>query len=328
MAKGGAPEIIDIGDIMSEKSRLFVKDDEKNLRLDSFLTIYNPGVSRSRIQKIIDEGLVKVNNVTAKKNHRLKPGSVVDYSPPVEEELVLTPEALPLDILYEDREIIVVNKPQGMVVHPAPGNPKGTLVHALLHHYKPLANMKNHRRPGIVHRLDKDTSGVMVVAKNDAVQEALINQIKRRGFKRIYVSLLHGLVAQDRGIIDAPIGRDPLNRKRMTVIYENSKNAITHFRVIERLGSYTFMELELKTGRTHQIRVHMSHLKHPVVGDTKYGRGRNNLGFKSQALHAKILGFKHPKTGNYMEFETGPPEHFMRALDYLGYRGKGDKWTI
>jgi len=302
---------------MGNELQLVIGDDFAGQRLDTFLAASNPELSRSQVQKMIESNAIKVNGKAVKKNYKLRPGDTVKLNLPEPEELAVEPENIPLDILYEDSDIVVINKPRGMVVHPAPGNPRGTLVNALLHHCKDLSGINGKLRPGIVHRLDKDTSGVLIAAKNDTAHRALAKQIKDHDFKRVYVALVYGLVKQDRGLIDAPIGRDPNDRKRMAVVFKNSKRAVTRFKVLERFEKYTLVELELETGRTHQIRVHMSYIKHPVVGDTKYGRSKNNLGFQGQALHAKVLGIKHPRTGEYMEFSAELPEYFKEVLDAL-----------
>jgi len=303
--------------VSESECRVVVEENAAGQRIDAFLASQNPDLSRSQVQKIIEDGRVKVNGRTVKKNYKLKPNDLVVFSIPEPENISLEPQNIPLSIIYEDGDIIVVDKPRGMVVHPAPGNYSGTLVNALLYHCRDLSGINGVLRPGIVHRLDKDTSGVIVAAKNDFAHRRLAEQIKKHDFKRIYTALVHGTVMQNRGIIEAPIGRDPKDRKKMAVVFKNSKPAVTCFRVLERFKDYTLLELELKTGRTHQIRVHMAYLKHPVVGDTKYGRRKNEFGIEGQVLHAKTLGITHPRTGEYMEFNAELPEYFKEILKQI-----------
>ncbi|NLO89334.1 MAG: RluA family pseudouridine synthase [Clostridia bacterium] len=303
--------------VWESELRVVVEEDRAGQRIDAFLASQNPRLSRSQVQKIIEDGRVKVNGKRVKKNYKLKPRDLVVFSIPEPQKITLEPQNIPLNIIYEDGDIIVVDKPRGMVVHPAPGNYSGTLVNALLYHCKDLSGINGVLRPGIVHRLDKDTSGVIIAAKNDFAHRRLAEQIKKHEFKRIYTALVHGTVMQNRGIIEAPIGRDPKDRKKMAVVFKNSKPAVTYLRVLERFEDYTLLELELKTGRTHQIRVHMSYLKHPVVGDTKYGRRKNEFGIEGQLLHAKTLGITHPRTGEYMEFNAELPEYFEEILKQI-----------
>ncbi|WP_028307428.1 RluA family pseudouridine synthase [Desulfitibacter alkalitolerans] len=292
-------------------------------RIDIFLSRVLPKMSRSQIQKLIGEGLVEVNNVSTKANYKLKEHDEVVLSIPEPKELDVEPENLDIEILFEDTYIAVVNKPQGMVVHPAPGNYSGTLVNALLYHCKDLSGINGVLRPGIVHRIDKDTSGVLVIAKNDLAHTNLAAQIKEHSVNRIYKALVCGSIKEPAGIIKTTIGRHPVDRKKMAVGVKNAKVAETHFTVLESFKNYTYVEARLKTGRTHQIRVHMSYINHPVVGDPKYSKGKNNLGFTGQALHAEVLGFIHPGTNKYMEFKAPLPEYFERALAVLR-RGLGE----
>ena len=292
-----------------------VENQEK--RVDVFLSAVFTEMSRSQIQKLISEGLVEVNNNPVKANYKLKEQDEIALSIPEPKELSINPENINIDIIFEDSYIVVINKSQGMVVHPAPGNYSGTLVNALLYHCKDLSGINGVLRPGVVHRIDKDTSGVLVVAKNDSAHMSLAAQIKEHSVKRIYKALVYGNVKEAVGIIKTTIGRHPTDRKKMAVGVKNAKIAETHFTVLETFKNYTYIEAKLKTGRTHQIRVHMSYINHPVVGDTKYSGGKNNLGFIGQALHAEVLGFIHPGTNKYMEFTAPVPEYFERALDTL-----------
>lgn len=290
--------------------------DEMPCRLDRWVAARAADLSRSRIQALIDEGSITVNGEVRPASYQVRPGDHICLisSPP--EPLELEPEAIPLAVLYEDEDLIVLNKPRGLVVHPAAGNWSGTLVNALLNHCDDLGGINGTLRPGIVHRLDKDTSGVMMVAKNDFAQVRLSEQIKERAVKRQYAALVHGDLEQNRGVIDAPIGRHPVHRKKMAVV-ANGRHAVTHYLVRERFGDFTLVELQLKTGRTHQIRVHMAYIGHPVAGDPVYGPRKSALGLSAQALHAELLGFAHPRTGEWMEFSTQPPQDFEEALAKL-----------
>ncbi|MGE5654164.1 MAG: RluA family pseudouridine synthase [Bacillota bacterium] len=293
--------------------------DEKPCRLDRWLVAHAHDLSRSRIQALIDDGSITVNGEVRQASYLVRPGDHVRLvsSPPA--PLELEPEAIPLTILYEDQDLIVIDKPRDLVVHPAAGNWSGTLVNALLSHCDDLGGINGTLRPGIVHRLDKDTSGVMMVAKNDLAQANLSEQIKDRLVKRQYVALVHGDLAQDRGVIDAPIGRHPVQRKKMAVV-ANGKPAVTHYHVRERFGDFTLAQLQLKTGRTHQIRVHMAFIGHPVAGDPVYGPRKSALGLTAQALHAELLGFTHPRTGAWLEFSASPPQDFLDVLAELRKR--------
>jgi len=269
-------------DIMEMK----VTGEQAGMRLDVYVSGLVPEMTRSRVQKLIIEGGVTVNGIPSKSNYKVREGDTVSVKVPRPEPLEVTAEQIPLDIVYEDKDLLVVNKPQGMVVHPAAGNYTGTLVNALLEHCDDLSGINGVIRPGIVHRIDKDTSGLLVVAKNDKAHLGLARQIKEHTVSRKYIALVHGNIAEPRGIVDAPIGRDPHNRKKMAVITRNSKPAVTKYRVVERFENYTLVECSLETGRTHQIRVHLAYLGHPVAGDPAYGPKKNPLGLKGQALHA------------------------------------------
>ncbi|MEW6623171.1 MAG: RluA family pseudouridine synthase [Bacillota bacterium] len=294
-----------------------VNESEKQKRLDLYLTDKLERFSRSHIQKWIDDGLVKVNQMESKANYKIRENDLVSVRVPELKPLDLVPEKIDIEIVYEDEDIVVVNKPQGMVVHPAPGNYTGTLVNALVYHCKNLSGINGVLRPGIVHRIDKDTSGVLVVAKNDKAHVSLAQQIKEHSVTRIYKALVHGNITEPGGIIKTSIGRHPVDRKKMSVGVKNAKPAETMYTVLERFDNYTYIEARLKTGRTHQIRVHMAYIQHPVVGDPKYSKGKNVLGFTGQALHAATLGFKHPSTDEYMEFSAHLPAYFEKALDIL-----------
>ncbi|MBO8168112.1 MAG: RluA family pseudouridine synthase [Thermoanaerobacteraceae bacterium] len=306
--------------MVTEQVEVFVVEPEyQGKRIDVYLSGKINDLSRSRIQGLIKEGEVTVNGEEVKPNYRLQVDDEVEIVIPPPEELQVEPENIPLDIVYEDAHLLVVNKPQGMVVHPAAGNYHGTLVNALLYHCKDLSGINGVLRPGIVHRIDKDTSGLLVVAKDDKTHRGLAEQIKEHSITRVYKTLVHGSVPEPRGIIRAAIGRDPKNRKRMAVV-ARGKMAVTHYQVIERFGEFTLIEARLETGRTHQIRVHMAYLGYPVVGDPKYGPRKNPFDLQGQALHAAVLGFKHPVTGEYLEFEAPLPEYFREILHELRRR--------
>ncbi|WP_433946159.1 RluA family pseudouridine synthase [Paenibacillus sp. SN-8-1] len=275
--------------------------------------------SRSQVQLWIEEGHVTVNGNAVKSNYKLAEGDVVCVSIPEPSSVEIVPENIPLDVYYEDPDVIVVNKPRGMVVHPAPGHSSGTLVNALMYHCKDLSGINGELRPGIVHRIDKDTSGLLMAAKNDKAHASLAAQLKDHSVTRKYFALVHGNVAHDQGTVDAPIGRDTYDRKMFTVTERNSKTAVTHFHVAERFGDYTLLELKLETGRTHQIRVHMKFIEHPLVGDPLYGRSKG-IKMNGQALHAAVLGFIHPSSGEYLEFSAPIPDDMENLLISLRNR--------
>jgi 23S rRNA pseudouridine1911/1915/1917 synthase len=293
--------------------------DEKK-RLDHFLSHKIIGRSRSWLKKCIEDGFVRVNGKSLKPNYRLKSGDVIEVNLPQREKPPLKPENIPLDILFEDEDLLVINKPRGMVVYPAPGNFSGTLVNALLFHTERLSEIGGRGRPGIVHRLDKDTSGVMVVAKNDFSHVNLSKQLKSKQMKKIYKTIVWGIIQEKQAVIDAPIGRHPVKRTEMAVGVENAKEAITHFKVLERFSEFTYLEVKLETGRTHQIRVHMKFIGHPVVGDPVYTRKKNPFKIKGQALHAYSLGLYHPRSGEYMEFVAPLPKDFSSIIKLLRER--------
>ena len=288
-------------------------------RLDKYLSDKLEDMTRSYLKKLIsDDKAVLVNGNPAKPNYKLKPGDIIELAVPEPIELEIKAENIPLDIVYEDNDMLVVNKPQGMVVHPAAGNYTGTLVNALLYHCgDSLSGINGEKRPGIVHRIDKDTSGLLLVAKNNNAHQKLSSQIKEHSLTRAYKALVHGNIKQDSGRIDAPIGRHPSDRKKMTITDKNSREAVTNFRVLERYGRYTFVECILETGRTHQIRVHMSKNGHPIVGDKTYGVKKEEFNLAGQLLHAYKVGFIHPVSGEYMEFVSELPDYYMNVLDRL-----------
>ncbi|KUK11918.1 MAG: Pseudouridine synthase [Moorella sp. 60_41] len=296
---------------------LVVGPEEAGIRLDVWLARHLPDISRSRVQGLIEEGLISVEGRPAKAHYKVRPGDRIAGVIPPPRRLEARPEPLELDVVYEDEDIIVVNKPQGMVVHPAPGNERGTLVNALLYHCRNLSGINGVLRPGIVHRLDKDTSGLLVAAKNDASHRSLVAQLKARQVKRVYLALVHGEISEPAGRIEAPIGRHPVDRQRMAVTFKNSRPAVTHYRVTEIFPGYTLVEALLETGRTHQIRVHMAYVGHPVVGDPKYGGRKQPFAVPGQLLHAARLGLFHPRTGRYLEFSAPLPEAFGRVLEEL-----------
>ena len=293
---------------------------EKSIRLDALIA-ENCDMSRSAAQVLIENGSVSVGDKqVTQKSFKPKAGQTVTVALPEPEDCTAQPQDIPIDVVYEDEHLLVVNKPKGMVVHPAPGNPDGTLVNALLHHCKgQLSGINGVIRPGIVHRIDKDTSGLLVVAKNDKAHTGLAEQIKEHSFTRIYNALLYGHPKEPEGTVNAPIGRNPNDRKKMGVTEKNSKEAITHYKVLENFNDYSLCEMKLETGRTHQIRVHMAYMGYPVVGDPLYApkEGKNKFGIHGQAVHAKVLGFRHPITGEYIEFSSELPQYFIETLDKL-----------
>ncbi|MEO4053597.1 RluA family pseudouridine synthase [Solibacillus sp. CAU 1738] len=284
-------------------------------RIDKALSTIQTEWSRSQVSNWITDGVVKVNGTDVKAKYKVREGDVIEIDIPEVEELEIVAEDLKLDIVYEDADVLVVNKPKGMVVHPAPGHASGTLVNGLMYHCKDLSGINGVMRPGIVHRIDKDTTGLLMVAKNDNAHTSLVDQLVNKTVTRKYTALVHGHIAHDKGTIDAPIGRDTKDRQKQAVV-DSGKHAVTHFQVIERLGDYTVVECILETGRTHQIRVHMNYIGYPLVGDPKYGP-RKTIDFGGQVLHAGVLGFKHPVSGEYMEFSTPLPADFEQLLSDL-----------
>lgn len=297
-----------------------VDSEQVRERIDKFLkTSLGEDISRSQIQIWIENGHVTVNAEPVKANYKVDAGDKITLILPPPENVEIIPEDIPLDVYYEDSDVIVVNKARGMVVHPAPGHSSGTLVNALMYHCKDLSGINGELRPGIVHRIDKDTSGLLMAAKNDKAHASLAAQLKDHSVTRKYYALVHGNVSHDQGTVDAPIGRDSHDRKMYTVTERNSKHAITHFQVVERFGDYTLLELKLETGRTHQIRVHMKFIGHPLVGDPLYGRSKG-IKMDGQALHAAVLGFVHPTKGEYLEFAAPIPSDMEEVLYSLRNR--------
>ena len=297
-------------------NRLELTAEENGVRLDKYLTEHSD-LSRSRIQTLCEQGAVSVNGKPAKSSLKLREGDAITADVPDDEPLDVKPENIPLDILYEDSDIIVINKPKGMVVHPAAGVYSGTLVNALLYHCTDLSGINGVLRPGIVHRIDKDTTGCIVACKNDQAHREIARQLENKTCHREYIALCDGVIDHDEGLIDAPIGRDPKDRKKMTVIETNSKEARTHFTVKERFADYTLVDCRLETGRTHQIRVHMKYIRHPVTGDTVYGSACRLMDTQGQALHAYRLSLDHPGTGEPMTFEAPLPDYFEQLLSIL-----------
>ena len=302
---------------MSRSELHLVEEDLEGERLDAFLAEMVTDLSRTAVKDLITSGQVLVDGESRKPSYRIKEGEEITITLPEARQVAIVAQNLPLEIIYQDQDLAVVNKPKGMVVHPAHGNWDHTMVNALLYHIKDLSGINGEIRPGIVHRLDKDTSGVMVVAKHDQAHRNLAEQIKEHTIKREYQALVHGIINENLGSIEAPIGRSRTDRKKMAVIADG-KPALSRYRVLERFQNYTLVQVTLLTGRTHQIRVHLSYIKHPVVGDPVYGSAKHHLGLDSQALHACRLGFDHPRTGEYMEFSSELPEIFKQALQKLG----------
>lgn len=296
---------------------LEITAEDNGTRLDSYLAEELEGISRSYLQKLIGDGLILVNQKTVKANYKVKTGDSLLVQIPEAAPVDIQPEPMDLDIVYEDSDLLIVNKPVGLVVHPAHGHYSGTLVNGLLAHCTDLSGINGKMRPGIVHRIDKDTSGLLMIAKNDMAHQHLAAQLKEHSIKRAYYALVQGVISEPAGLVDAPIGRHEVDRKKMAVTFKNSKEARTHYYVKERFARNTFIECRLETGRTHQIRVHMAYLGHPLVGDPLYGTRKNNLDFPGQALHAYALGFIHPRTGEELYFEAPIPNHFQSVLKNL-----------
>ncbi len=284
------------------------------IRIDKYL-MDKLDVSRSKIQKLIDNDNILVNDKKVKSSYILKSDDIINVNMDMDDEVHIVPEDIPLDIVYEDEYLLVVNKPSGMVVHPAPGNYSNTLVNALMYHCNKLSGVNGSIRPGIVHRIDADTSGLLLVAKNDLVHNDLAKQIKEKTVKREYIALVHGIINEDSATIDAPIGRDVNNRKKMAVTADNSKDAVTHIFVLERLNNATLIKCVLETGRTHQIRVHLNYINHPIVNDPVYGLKKQENSSFGQMLHAKTIGFIHPITKEYMEFSSEVPQEFTDIVN-------------
>ncbi len=290
------------------------KVESSSVRLDAFLNDRIESLSRNYAQKLIEEGKVTVNEkAVVKKNHKLKATDVVVIELPDPEVLDIVAEDIPIDVVYEDDDVMIINKPQGMVVHPAPGNYTGTLVNAIMYHTQNLSSINGIIRPGIVHRIDKNTSGLLMIAKNNIAHNSLAGQLKDHSSMREYMAIVHGNIKEDSGTINAPIARHPKNRLKNAVV-QGGKEAVTHFFVEERFGQYTLLRLRLETGRTHQIRVHMAHIGHPLLGDDVYGPKKSKVKHEGQLLHAKKLGFVHPTTGEYVEFDSALPDYFEMII--------------
>ena len=302
-----------------ERYTFFIDKETQSTRIDLVLSLLLSETSRSFIQKLIEGGRLTINGqLCTSKKYKVSEGDVVEITVPEPEKLVIEEENIPLDIVYEDDDVLVVNKPRGMVVHPAVGNYTGTLVNAVMYHCKDrLSSINGVIRPGIVHRIDKDTSGLLMIAKNNKAHESLSRQLAAHTITRKYTALVYNNFSEEEGTVDAPLGRDPKNRLRRAVPRENSKRAVTHWRVLERFGKYTLIEAQLETGRTHQIRVHMAYINHPLVGDMLYGPKKQTLFQDGQLLHAGVLGFVHPSTGEYMEFSRPLPEEFQQVIERL-----------
>ncbi len=304
---------------MQNLMKIEIEEEYDDIRMDKVLAAYLTDLSRTYIQKLIDNGNVTLAGKTLKANYKVSAGQEIEVLLPEPETLKVEPENIPLDILYEDSDVIVVNKPKNMVVHPAAGHYSGTLVNALLYHCKDsLSGINGIMRPGIVHRIDKDTTGALVVCKNDTAHQFLAAQLKEHSITRKYEAIVYQTFKELEGRVEGPIGRHPTERTKMAVNYKNGKDAVTNYRVLENLGTnYAHIECRLETGRTHQIRVHMSSIHHPLVGDTVYGPQKDQFGLEGQTLHARVLGFIHPSTKEYMEFEAPVPEYFTKLLQKL-----------
>ena len=297
---------------------LTVENHEKNLRIDKFLSERMPEQSRSYLQKLIKDGNITVNEHIVKPNYKVQQNDLVNLTIPDPEEPDILPENIPLDILYEDDAILIINKPKGMVVHPSAGHYSGTIVNAVMYHCNGnLSGINGVMRPGIVHRIDMDTTGAIVICKSDQAHQNLAEQLKVHSITRKYRAIVYGNFKEDSGTITGDIGRHPADRKKMAIVQQNGKPAITHYRVLERFGDFTYVECQLETGRTHQIRVHMASKGHPLLGDEVYGPSKCPFKLQGQCLHAMILGFKHPITGKYVEFEAPLPEYFTHLLQNL-----------
>ena len=301
-----------------EDTTFIVDIDDKNTRIDKYLSDELADVSRSRIQKLLDEGMITVNNNKVKSNYKVAADDIINVHIP---ELVvpeIVPEDISLDIVYEDDDIIVINKPKGMVVHPAAGHYSGTLVNALMYHCRDnLSGINGVLRPGIVHRIDMNTTGVIVACKNDYAHNFIAQQLSVHSITRKYYAIVHNQFNNTEGVVDAPIGRNPSDRKKMAVDKKNGKRAVTHYRVLEQFGKFSYIECQLETGRTHQIRVHMASIGHPLLGDDVYGSGKSPFNLCGQTLHAGVLGFIHPTTKEYVEYSADLPEYFQKVISRL-----------
>lgn len=293
-------------------------EDRSGERIDKFLSDMLSSYSRSFIQKIINDGNVQVDNKIIKSNYKVQIGNQIQINLPEPENLDVVPENIPLDIVYEDEDLLVVNKPKGMVVHPSAGHTSGTLVNALMYHCKDsLSGINGVLRPGIVHRIDMDTTGLLVVCKNDEAHISLAKQLKEHSITRYYYAICYNSFSEERGTVDAPIGRHPIERKKMAINYKNGKEAVTHYEVLKNFSNYSYIRCKLETGRTHQIRVHMASISHPLLGDSVYCNAKCPYNLTGQTLHAGVLGFIHPRTNKYMEFSAPLPEYFEKLLSII-----------
>ena len=300
------------------KQEYIVPEKSSGLRIDKFLTESCPDYTRSFLQKLLKSELVEVNGKPVKSSYKTAAGDTVTFEVPEAVEAEITAQEMPLDILYEDEDVILINKPKGMVVHPAAGHYEGTLVNGLMHHCREqLSGINGVMRPGIVHRIDMDTTGVLIVGKNDLAHNSIAEQLKVHSITRKYYAVVFGSLKDDEGTIHAPIGRHPNDRKKMSINSKNGKDAVTHYKVLERFHGYTLVECRLETGRTHQIRVHMASIGHPLLGDQVYGPAKQPFRLQGQTLHAGVLGFLHPRTGEYMEFSAPLPKYFEELLEKL-----------
>ena len=295
-----------------------ILDVDAGTRIDKYLSDELPEISRSYIQKLIKDNQISVNGKPVKANYKVNAGDIVHLIEPELKEPDILAEDIPLDILYEDSDLLIVNKPKGMVVHPSAGHYSGTLVNALMHYCKDdLSGINGVLRPGIVHRIDMDTTGSLIVCKNDFTHNDIAEQLKVHSIKRIYHAIVHGVIKEDEGTVDAPIGRHPIDRKKMSINHKNGKEAVTHYKVIKRFKNFTYIQCQLETGRTHQIRVHMASLHHPLLGDEVYGPAKCPFKLQGQTLHAKVIGIIHPRTGEYLEADASLPEYFVSLLNKL-----------
>ncbi len=301
------------------KRQLLVAEGDDAGRIDRYLAAHCEGLSRSHLQKLLKAGGIFVNGSPVKPNYKVNPADRIEFElPDAPQETEIIAREMPLDIIYEDNDVLLVNKPKGMVVHPAAGHTDDTLVNGLLAHCREsLSGINGVMRPGIVHRIDRDTTGILIICKNDLAHNSIALQLKEHTITRRYQAVVCGVIKEEEGVIDAPIGRHPTDRKKMAVNVKNGRHAVTHYKVLERFKGYTFVECRLETGRTHQIRVHMSSIHHPVLGDTVYGPSRCPFSLEGQTLHAGVLGFIHPRTGKYMEFQAPLPEYFVNLLEKL-----------
>ena len=300
------------------KQEYIVPEKSSGLRIDKFLTEICPDYTRSFLQKLLKSELVEVNGKPVKSSYKTAAGDTVTFEVPEAVEAEITAQEMPLDILYEDEDVILINKPKGMVVHPAAGHYEGTLVNGLMHHCREqLSGINGVMRPGIVHRIDMDTTGVLIVCKNDLAHNSIAEQLKVHSITRKYYAVVFGSLKDDEGTIHAPIGRHPNDRKKMSINSKNGKDAVTHYKVLERFHGYTLVECRLETGRTHQNRVHMASIGHPLLGDQVYGPAKQPFRLQGQTLHAGVLGFLHPRTGEYMEFSAPLPKYFEELLEKL-----------